>query len=205
MKTRTTRWYGAGGYASLAAVKWGALVAAMVACSAGGSKGTTGAPMLEPEAEPEATGPSENPSVEVPNEVTPDFVDPNMSGELPRPGLVFEQPACADGVTTTISGTVYAPSGTLPLYNAMVYVPRVELAPFTPGVSCSCEVSGEPIVATITDSSGHFVLENAPVGEAIPLVIQVGKWRRTFQLGAVSSCSETVVPDKTLLLPRNQS
>jgi hypothetical protein len=108
---------------------------------------------------------------------------------------------CASGVSTTISGKVYDPSGTLPLYNVMVYVPNAPLAPFTPGANCSCELSGEPIAAGLTDTEGRFVVKDAPVGANVPLVIQIGKWRRLFTLPSVAECAESAVPDGTLRLP----
>ncbi|HTM22067.1 MAG TPA: hypothetical protein VL172_16210, partial [Kofleriaceae bacterium] len=73
------------------------------------------------------------------------------------------------GEHTTLSGTVYIPSGTLPLYNAIVYVPNAPVGPITegyPGCSlgtqtcdrCDAELSGQPLVMTTTDTSGNFVL-----------------------------------------------
>jgi hypothetical protein len=144
------------------------------------------------------------PAIDVPPVV--DLGGEDVEPPAPRPdGLVYTQPACSGGATTTISGTVYVPSGKVPLYNAMVYVPRLPLEAMPQGASCGCSVSGEPIVATITDAEGHFVLENAPVGSDIPLVIQVGKWRREFNIGTVDSCTEHAVPADTLKLPSNQS
>jgi len=99
---------------------------------------------------------------------------------------------------------VFDPSGTLPLYNVMVYVPNAALAPLTPGPSCSCEVSGEPIASALTDTNGHFSLENAPVGANIPLVVQIGKWRRRFTVPNVAECTDTPLTDP-LRLPHNQS
>ena len=37
---------------------------------------------------------------------------------------------------TTVSGTVYAPNGTLALYGAMVYVPSLDPGPVQDGVTC---------------------------------------------------------------------
>ena len=39
-------------------------------------------------------------------------------------------------VSGTVSGTAYAPNGTLPLYNVIVYAPTAPLDPLTDGVSC---------------------------------------------------------------------
>ena len=124
---------------------------------------------------------------------------------VPRRGLAARQVRCEDGASTSVSGTVYIPSGELPLYNVMVYVPDAELSPLTPGASCSCEITGVPIATALTDSSGHFVLENVPVGPDIPLVIQVGDWRREFNIGTVAACVETPIADQTLRLPSRQS
>jgi hypothetical protein len=119
--------------------------------------------------------------------------------------LIGKQATCEGDAKTTVSGTVYIPSGQLPLYNVMVYVPETELGPLPQGASCSCEISGEPIVSTLTDASGRFVLENVPVGADIPIVIQVGDWRREINIGTVEPCVDTAVPDRTLTLPKNKA
>lgn len=61
------------------------------------------------------------------------------------------------------------------------------------------------MVSTITDASGSFVLENVPVGSDIPLVIQVGKWRRELTIPAVAECVDTPMVDGTVRLPRNKA
>ncbi|HXI56821.1 MAG TPA: carboxypeptidase regulatory-like domain-containing protein [Polyangia bacterium] len=122
--------------------------------------------------------------------------------------LKCQQVACA-GTPTSLSGTVFAPNGKLPLYNVMVYVPNAPLAPFTAGVTCDrCGVpaSGSPIVSTLSDSEGKFKLKNVPAGENIPLVFQVGKWRRKVTIPDVTPCQDNALGDPNLTrLPRNRT
>ena len=95
-------------------------------------------------------------------------------------GLRCNQKQCSGGGDTTVTGTVFAPNGKLPLYNAIVYVPNGTPAALTKGASCDkCgAVTGDPVVTAITDANGKFTLQNVPSGKDIPLVIQIGKWRR---------------------------
>jgi hypothetical protein len=112
-------------------------------------------------------------------------------------------PPGADGgpVTTTISGTVYDPADHVPLYDVAVYVPNAPLSPIVHGATCDqcgSTLSGDPLVATLTDPSGHFVLQNVPVAANIPLVMQVGKWRRRINITSVNACVDNPITDKTL-------
>jgi hypothetical protein len=114
---------------------------------------------------------------------------------------------CTGGVTTTISGKVYDPALKNPLYNVAVYVPATPLQPLPRGVptgadSCSCGAlfKSGAIVSTTTGPDGSFKLTNVPAGSAVPLVLQVGKWRRVVNI-AVSSCQDNMQGDKTLALP----
>lgn len=127
----------------------------------------------------------------------------------PCVNLQCQQLACAGGSRTTLSGTVYTPAGSLPLYNVTVYVPNRELDPLLEGASCStCDasVSGSPVATALTDTAGRFTLTDVPVGENIPLVLQVGKWRRQVTLPRIEPCTENVLTDVSLTrLPANQS
>jgi hypothetical protein len=99
---------------------------------------------------------------------------------------------------------VFAPNGTLPLYNVLVFVPNEPLQPIAQGLTCDrCGGAppGKPVAATLTDSHGHFVLADVPVGRNIPLVMQTGKWRRQIQIPNVVACKENELtdPDQTRL------
>jgi hypothetical protein len=123
-------------------------------------------------------------------------------------GLECDQVECDGGATTSLSGTVYAPNGTLPLYNVNVYVPRAALAPFDTALTCDrcgSELSGRPLVQTVTDTAGHFTLRDVPATDNVPLVIQVGRWRRQITIPRATECVDTPVPAADTRLPRNQS
>jgi hypothetical protein len=118
------------------------------------------------------------------------------------------QPVCQAGERTQLRGRVYDPAGKVPLYNVVLYVPNEQLAPIATGPSCDrCDspVSGKPITSALTDTKGDFVLDNVPVGGGVPLVIQIGKWRRQITLPEMRACSDNVLDDRNLLrLPKNQ-
>jgi hypothetical protein len=124
--------------------------------------------------------------------------------------LRCQQVTCGNGdPTTTVSGTVFDPAGLRALYNVIVYVPDAPVAAFPSGVSCDqcgAPASGSPIVSALTGSDGKFVLSDVPVGTNIPLVLQVGKWRRQVTIPQVTACADTPMNDPTVMhLPRNQS
>jgi hypothetical protein len=117
-------------------------------------------------------------------------------------------PAGSNPPSTTISGTIYDPAGKNPLYDVVAYIPNQMPSAITPGASCySCAdlYTGNPVAAALTGPDGKFTIQNAPDGANIPLVIQIGKWRRQFMLQNVAQCQNTAIPDKMLTLPKNQS
>jgi hypothetical protein len=130
-------------------------------------------------------------------------------------------PSCANGGTgwvcavnatcgsspTTITGKVYDPAGNNPLYNVVVFIPNdpTSLPAITPGTkSCNtCDVPiGNYVVATQTDATGSFKLEGVPTGKNVPVVVQIGKWRRMVTV-STTDCKTTTVTKGQLRLPRN--
>ena len=110
--------------------------------------------------------------------------------------------------STSISGTVYAPNGTLKLYGVDVYVPRSDPGPLVEGVrceQCSAGLQGGSFAQTRTDKNGHFVLENVPATANIPLVIQIGKWRRQITVPTVAACQDLALPVADTRLPKDRS
>jgi hypothetical protein len=113
--------------------------------------------------------------------------------------------SCPNNGTTSISGIVYDPAGTNPLYDIAVYVPATALQPLPAGVptgaaACNCGAlfQSGAVVSTVTGVDGSFKLTNVPVGN-VPLVLQVGKWRREVQV-TTSACTDTQ-PSMKLTLP----
>lgn len=108
---------------------------------------------------------------------------------------------------TTISGTVTIPAGTLPLYNAKVFIPTGTTVPTAPpsGASCDRCDAQQQVFSTTTDINGRFTLKDVPSGSNIPLVIRVGKWQRTLTLPTVADCTQTALPAAETRLPRNRT
>jgi len=124
--------------------------------------------------------------------------------DLTGDGGLNDGPTC----TTSISGKVFAPNGTLPLYNVKVYVPMTDPPAFEQGVQCGTCADGVPggaIAEATSDSEGKFRLSGVPVGNNIPVIITTGKWRRRLTVPTVAACQDTPVADGTFRLPKNRS
>jgi hypothetical protein len=176
------------------------LVSSGLACSAGGTK-TDGPTDLADVSTGDSTtdGPVGGDGFDLDG-------DGNWDVAAPCVGLKCKRVPCADGTKTSLSGTVYDPSGKLPLYNVVVYIPNEDPLPLPKGVSCDkcgALVSGAPIVTALTDAKGHFTLTDVPVDDNVPLIIQVGKWRRKFTVPTITACTANSAPK--LLLPKKQS
>jgi hypothetical protein len=114
---------------------------------------------------------------------------------------------CTDPNATTLSGKVYDPAGKNTLYNVEVYIPKDPLKPLPRGVptgaeACSCGAlfpSGA-IASTTTAEDGSFILKGVPSGPEVPLVLQIGKWRRLLKVN-ITPCMDNPQIDRSLILP----
>ena len=134
------------------------------------------------------------------------------------PAVVAPSSACNTGAPTSVSGKVYDPAGKNPVFNVTVYVPVGSLppiglgtavcdpgAPRPTGLICNSTlgaVAGTAI--TTTDATGAFRIDGVPAGKNIPLVFQLGKWRREIVLPQIDPCTDYPVPAAMSRLPRNQ-
>jgi hypothetical protein len=132
--------------------------------------------------------------------------------------LCLNQNACpgVDG-GTTLTGTVFAPTQADagygqpdPIPNALIYVPNSAVGSLDGDGGVTCDqcadgVSGSPLVSTFSATNGTFRLNNVPCGVDVPLVIQLGKWRRQITVPAPACCSTTALTRDQTRLPRKQA
>ena len=95
-------------------------------------------------------------------------------------------PTCTGATKTTISGVVYDPAGVNPLYNVIVYVPSGPLPSLANGVSCDrCGAQVNAPLRVRADRHAGALHDDARAGAVttnVPLVMQVGKWRRQITI-----------------------
>ena len=110
--------------------------------------------------------------------------------------------------STAITGTVFAPNGTLPLNGVTVYVNRDPVPAFTEGVGCdrcSTTLPGSAVAQATSDAAGNFRLENVPAGDNIPLIVTTGKWRRQIVIPTVNQCADNAIGAGETRLPKNKA
>lgn len=109
---------------------------------------------------------------------------------------------------TTISGKVFAPNGTLPLYDVTVYVPNEPVPAFPSGAQCSrCsdDLPGKPVVQSLTREDGSFSVSDVPAGDNIPVVVTIGKWRRQIVVPHIEQCTDNPIAAADLSLPKSMT
>jgi hypothetical protein len=66
--------------------------------------------------------------------------------------------------------------------------------------SCAALFKSGALASTTTSVDGSFTLTNVPAGGSVPLVLQIGKWRRSLQID-VTACQANPQSDGSLTLP----
>jgi hypothetical protein len=96
----------------------------------------------------------------------------------------------------------------MPLYNAVVYVVEPgtlpELERGAECESCSAHFPERALAVGQTDAHGRFTITDMPAGQNVPLVIQLGKWRRVIEIPFVAPCTDTQLEPGMARLPRSQ-
>jgi hypothetical protein len=129
---------------------------------------------------------------------------------IPPPAPDLATPPVCTQTTGEVTGTVFIPSGVLPLYGASVYVPSGPVEALPSGPTCSRCTEFEALLSTAvartkTDVLGRFRLSGVPQGTDVPLVIRHGKWRRRLVIPQVTACTETQLDPALTRLPRNKA
>ena len=117
---------------------------------------------------------------------------------------------CGSTSPTTLTGKVFDPAGSNPLYNVIVFIPNdpSTLPVITQGShTCNtCDVPiGNYVAATTTKYDGTFTLSGVPTASGVPVTVQIGKWRRTVPVNITNNCGTNSVSDGTLRLPSERS
>ena len=221
-----------GGRALLARIAQGcAALVAVAGCSGGVSAGAAGSDAGRPGsasagdddamAAPDACGPGETLCTDCsgaqtcsPGVCSPVFC-PAMTNPVTAacpagaPLSCYVDTQCPNGSATTITGTVYDPAGRNPVPNAVVFVPNyVSLLPVITQGSPACNpcsnAIGDYVTVAQSNAGGSFTLQGVPTGDNVPLVIQIGKWRRVISVPRIPSCQVTTLDPGTARLPRSR-
>jgi hypothetical protein len=127
---------------------------------------------------------------------------------------------CPEGSETKITGKVFDPAGKNPLYNIQVFVPSGELPVIPVGIpdpdpatsrcaagrTCDSEILN-PLAAALSNTKGEFELKGPKLfpGKDVPLVMQIGKWRRKIVIPEVKACTDNKLDKSVTRLPKNGS
>ena len=154
-----------------------------------------------------------------------------MTCDVTNYGVMFTKGECphdcsGQASNTYISGKVYDPAGKRTIYGAVVYIPSnpsqvVDPMPFA-GVQCTTctnfTYAGPPVpqAHAVTAPDGSFKIgidpstgtdwaggNPVPVGSDIPLVIQIGKWRRMVTVSVVA-CQDNQIDKALTSLPSSR-
>lgn len=126
-------------------------------------------------------------------------------------GYACMVPKCGTALGTTVTGRVYDPAGKNPVYGAIVYIPDQpdSLGTISQGPGNLCgrciQPDGNPLAGAVTGPDGSFQITQAPSGLRIPLVVQLGKWRRMTLIDTTNACGDNPVDRDSTRLPQSRS
>lgn len=109
---------------------------------------------------------------------------------------------------TRVTGRVLAPNGTLPLFGVNIYVPLSDPGALPDGAqcgNCASGFQGGAATSAITDENGNFELRDVPATGNVPVVVQVGKWRRQLVIPQVAACQVTALAEADTRLPKTKA
>ncbi|MBS2018747.1 MAG: hypothetical protein JST00_38120 [Deltaproteobacteria bacterium] len=128
------------------------------------------------------------------------FVEPGPTGETPPgPGEEFEQGGASPaGPVGSITGTVLAPNGEIPIAGALVYLTKTRPEPNPEGVYCDgCVRLSASTPYAVADASGKFELLPNATGTHF-LVVQKGGFRRIREISVNKGKATLSGPNVTL-------
>ena len=112
---------------------------------------------------------------------------------------------CPGNGTTSITGKVYDPAGLRPVMNAIVMIPNGPVTPLSSGVTgtsdCASNSLPKAMSYAFTAADGSFTLTNVPVKNNLPILIQIGRWRREFTVNP-TMCGNLALPLTQTRLPQ---
>jgi hypothetical protein len=129
----------------------------------------------------------------------------NNASQVKDNGSGCQDCKCNSG-TAEITGRIMDPAKLRPVYGVAVYVPSSAVGALAgPNVKCdTCQniYGGLPALASATtDIDGTFRLQGVPAGVAVPLVIQLGRFRRQITVPAIAPCGTTALTAAQAHLP----
>ena len=132
--------------------------------------------------------------------------DPLVTSPDGCSGLACKRVSCGAAPTTRLTGRVTDPAGLRGIYNVSVYVPNGPVPAVKHGAQCdSCgKRNVGAVVSALTDAKGEFALDDVPVDPALPLVVEIGRFRRLVTVN-VAPCAVTRLADDVVRLPKKSS